>query len=115
MSSPERDRMNQKTVLQENSEGRRAELIQEKTIKSKKATATSQSQHELTEKKRVTGLDMKDGTKAVEMEAKRQEAHMHKTEQEMLVKAAAQSDKVAVKQDNQGFQQGIRERQEVEL
>jgi len=49
------------------------------------------------------------------MEAKRQETHMHKNEQEILVKAAAQSDKVALKQDNKGYQQGIRERHEVQL
>ena len=107
--------VDQKAVLQENSEGKRAELIQERTIKSKGATASSQTQHELTEKKRVAGLVMKDGTKAVEVEAKRQETHMHKTEQEILVKAAAQSDRVALKQDNKGYQQGIRERHEVQL
>jgi len=107
--------VDQKAVLQENSEGKRAELIQERTMKSKMATATSQTQHELTEKKRVTGLNLKNGTRAVEIEAKKQETLMHKTEQEMLVKSAAQLDKVAVKQDNTGYQQGIRERREVEL
>ena len=107
--------VDQKVVLQENSEGKRAQRIQEKTMKSKRGTATSQTQRELTEKKTVTGTDMKDGTRVVELEARRHETYMHKTEQEMFVKAAAQSDKAAVKQDKQGFQHGICERQEVEL
>ena len=107
--------MDQKTVLQENLEGKRTELTQEKTMKSKKTTSTSETQHEITERKKVTGIDMKDSTRAVEMETRKQDALTHKTEQALLVKSTAQVDKTAVKRDNQGYQQGLREQEELQL
>ena len=104
-----------KEVRQENAEGKRVELTQEKTLKGVEITPTSQTQHELTEKRTAATVNMKDGTQAAELEAKRQETHLHKTEKEVLVKAATQSDKLAVKRDNQGLHQGVREQEELEL
>ena len=66
--------------MKENVDGKRLELTQEKTIKGIESTATTHSQHELAEKKGVALVDMKDGTKAVETEIKRQETQMHKAD-----------------------------------
>jgi len=84
-------------------------------MKSKRTTSTSETQREFTERKKVTGIDMKDSTRAVEVETKKQDALIHRTEQTMLVKSAVQVDKTAVKKDNQGYQQDVREQEELQL
>ena len=67
-------------------------------MKSKRTTSTSEIQHEVTE---ITGIDMKDSTRAVEVETNKQNTPTHRIEQTMLVKSFVQVDITAVKKDNQ--------------
>jgi len=109
--------LDQTAIIQENAEGRKVELTQERKMTGIETTATSQTRHELAEKKTTTMVDMKDGTQAAVMEANRIENYLHvnKAEQEVLLKAAVKADKAAVKRDSQGLRHGVREQDELEL
>ena len=105
----------QQTFMQENEEGKRMEFTQERALKGVTTTPASYTEHELTEKITAAAIDMKDGTQTREIEKKRLEMLLHTTEQEKHLKAAVQTDKAAVKTDDQGLHQGVREQNELEL
>ena len=106
--------MNEKDVVQENEEGMKRALIQEKAKKVTERTATSETQMDLSHKRTVAAIDKKDGTKGAEVTEEKSKVLQQKTERSMLVHAATEKDRMAVQQ-RQGQQEGIREQDEIEL
>lgn len=106
--------MDEKHVVQENEEGRKRAIIQEKAKKVTERTATSETQMDLSHKRTVAAVDKKDGTKAAEITEEKSKVLQQRTEHSMLVHAAAEKDRMAIQQ-RQGQQDSIREQDELEL
>ena len=106
--------MDEKRIVQENEEGMKREIIQEKAKKVTARTATSETQMDLSHKKTVAAVDMKDGTKGIENTEEKTKVLQQRTEHSMLVHAAAEKDRMTIQQ-RQGQQEGIREQDELEL
>ena len=106
--------MDEKHVVQENEEGTKRAIIQEKAKKVTARTATSETQMDSSHKRTVAAMDKKDGTKGAEFTEEKSKVLQQKTERSMLVHTAAEKDRMTIQQ-RQGQQEGIREQDEFEL
>jgi len=103
-----------KIIVQQNEEGKRLARTQEQTKKSIERTATSETQKEMSQKQTKAVVEMKDETKDAEVLLEKNKVLQHKTEDAMLLHAASERDRLA-RQNKQGQQQAIHEKDEIEL
>ena len=104
----------EKLVVQENEEGVRKAEIKQQSKTTKERTATSETQQDLSLKTMKAAVNMKDGTMGTEQTVEKSKTLQHKTEENILLHAASEKDRMAT-QYREGKQEGILEKDEIEL
>ena len=104
----------EKRVVQENEEGVRRAIIQQQSKTINERTAMSETKQDLSIKNTRATVNMKDGTTGAEKTVEKTKMLQHKTEENVLLHAASEKGRMAT-QYREGKQEGILEKDEIEL